>query len=972
MDAKQDPYTWEGTTGWRQYRMLRPGRGMYYDIKRRLPYYWSDISDAVTYRTFAATVRMYFVNLLPALAFLLDMNRHTDGFFGVNEALFSSALAAIVFSTLAAQPLTIVGITGLISLFNYTIYDIAVKQGIRDLYPEFLAWVAIWAAITHWITSFGNLCDYMRFITDFSSNAFGMYVGIIYMIKGVQELIAQFYESTHTAGFLSIVVALCYWATVYALEMLPHTVVFTPVTRKVLSDYAYPIATIFWTGFVHIPGTIKSADVLTLPITKAFYPSTNRSWLIHFWDLPVKWIFVALPIGILVTLLFYYDHNVSSIGAQARQYPLKKPAGFHWDFALLGVTCFIAGIIGIPMPNGLVPQAPVHTDSLTEYKDKLVISHETEDDEGRPMERRKKVFVAEAVVEQRISHFLMGLAIVGTMTGPLLIVLHTMPRCLFCGVFFVVGWGSIEGNGMTQKLIFLIKEHRFIDPSEPLLQVPRRKIMLFLLFQILGVGFSVAISQTIGAIGFPVIIISLIPLRWSLMPHCFTRRELEIMDALTADSDVVLCSLGGKPVMPEVALERKRRGFTAEEEGDSAHMSDKEKDSSTPGEESPEMRRMLDLERSGRGNGPYTAVEISAEFSQLFSFIGLATIKELKHLTMASIGTFREEVYMAPSRVPSIRSDGQLNQLLFFNSPNVRHLSLNIPKPLANAEFEWPVMSMMPLTTGLESLELAYTFSNERDLAQILRVCPRLCTLKYDLWTTMEKYASPREALVDLGTLEQALSSVKSTLKSLHLHIGKYIWQSGSWINDWDHVTGELDFSDYPKLSTLHVPLRVLNRTRMADVVLTETETLTMTSHLGTKLPEHLTDLWINLDGFDFPAEDAPGTPPMFHEEELVQIVTGFLNDWQANTPLLQNLRLLVYQAPYLVLEQWDPDIISDALIPRGSEAGVDLSVDVVLYRCSPYVSRKGSFMRQLPPYFDQQTIDSHRVSEKGPNGYYE
>ena len=118
---------------------------------------------------------------MPALAFLLDMERKTGGFFGVNEALLSSALAAIVFSLLSCQPLTIVGITGLISLFNYTIYDIAAKQNITDLYPEFLAWVAIWAAITHWIASFGNLCDYMRFITDFSSNAFGMYVGIIYM-----------------------------------------------------------------------------------------------------------------------------------------------------------------------------------------------------------------------------------------------------------------------------------------------------------------------------------------------------------------------------------------------------------------------------------------------------------------------------------------------------------------------------------------------------------------------------------------------------------------------------------------------------------------------------------------------------------------------------------------------------------------------------------------------------------------------
>lgn len=122
-------------------------------------------------------------SLLPALAFTLDMNRQTGGYFGINEALFSSALAALVFSTLSCQPLTIVGITGLISLFNYTIYDIAAKQHILDLYPQFIAWVSIWAAITHWIASICNLCDYMRYITDYSSNSFGMYVGIIYMSK---------------------------------------------------------------------------------------------------------------------------------------------------------------------------------------------------------------------------------------------------------------------------------------------------------------------------------------------------------------------------------------------------------------------------------------------------------------------------------------------------------------------------------------------------------------------------------------------------------------------------------------------------------------------------------------------------------------------------------------------------------------------------------------------------------------------
>jgi hypothetical protein len=56
-----ESYTFQGQRGWRQWRLLRPGRGMYHDVKRRLPYYWSDITDAFTYRTFASTVRMYFV-----------------------------------------------------------------------------------------------------------------------------------------------------------------------------------------------------------------------------------------------------------------------------------------------------------------------------------------------------------------------------------------------------------------------------------------------------------------------------------------------------------------------------------------------------------------------------------------------------------------------------------------------------------------------------------------------------------------------------------------------------------------------------------------------------------------------------------------------------------------------------------------------------------------------------------------------
>ena len=54
-------YSYDNLTGWKSVRILRIGRGMYHDVRRRLPYYWSDIRDAWTYRTVASIIRMYFV-----------------------------------------------------------------------------------------------------------------------------------------------------------------------------------------------------------------------------------------------------------------------------------------------------------------------------------------------------------------------------------------------------------------------------------------------------------------------------------------------------------------------------------------------------------------------------------------------------------------------------------------------------------------------------------------------------------------------------------------------------------------------------------------------------------------------------------------------------------------------------------------------------------------------------------------------
>lgn len=135
---------------------------------------------------------------------------------------------------------------------------------------------------------------------------------------------------------------------------------------------------------------------------------------------------------------------------------------------------------------------------MTVYKTDLRI---IPTEEGEGAEIRRPVVNATAVVEQRVSHFVMGLAIIGTMTGPLLIVLHTMPSAVFAGVFFIVGWGSIGSNGMMHKAIYLILEDRFVQRGEPLLRVRSRKILLWIACQLVGVAACVAISETIAAIG---------------------------------------------------------------------------------------------------------------------------------------------------------------------------------------------------------------------------------------------------------------------------------------------------------------------------------------------------------------------------------------------------------------------------------------------------------------------------------------
>lgn len=227
---------------------------------------------------------------------------------------------------------------------------------------------------------------------------------------------------------------------------------------------------------------------------------------------------------------------MSSLIAQGTEFPLRKPAGFHWDIWLLGLTTFVAGLLGIPFPNGLIPQAPFHTQALCVTRDVA-----DKDD----MNKGKTVSITDHVVEQRISNLAQGLLTVVAMTGPLLIVLHLIPQGVLAGLFFIMGVQALQGNGITQKLIFLARDRNWTPGSDPLKRLDRRvAVWVFVILELLGFAATFAITQTIAAIGFPIIILLLIPFRTFLMPMWFTKDELSALDAPTA-SPFTMESVGG-------------------------------------------------------------------------------------------------------------------------------------------------------------------------------------------------------------------------------------------------------------------------------------------------------------------------------------------------------------------------------------------------------------------------------------------
>jgi sodium bicarbonate transporter 10 len=106
--------------------LSRSGRlfgGLINDIKRKAPVYVSDFKDALALQCVASFIFLYFACLSPIITFGGLLSEATGKNMAAMESLVSGFVCGIGYGFFSGQPLTILGSTGPVLVFETIVFE---------------------------------------------------------------------------------------------------------------------------------------------------------------------------------------------------------------------------------------------------------------------------------------------------------------------------------------------------------------------------------------------------------------------------------------------------------------------------------------------------------------------------------------------------------------------------------------------------------------------------------------------------------------------------------------------------------------------------------------------------------------------------------------------------------------------------------------------------------------------------------
>lgn len=517
------------------------GTGISKDVRRRLPLYADDWKRgmSVGLHIFAPATYIFFASFLPALAFGEQFREETTGLFSIPHILCATAIAGVLQSCVGGQPLLIVGVAEPIVLTYYYIFKYCESQsdvGVA-LFRPFCAWVLIFTALMHFVLALVNASEYIHAFTRFSGETFGTLIAVLFLQAAVKGLKEEFNEP-HDApigyrtvnGIWSVFLALSLVLLAVFLMGARKWHVGRRPLRNFIADYGATIAVVIITGISYAVKAPSGADwsiPTRVECVQIYDSSVTDTWKTtgDLFELPGSQIGAAIVPAIIITVLFFFDHNVSAQLAQTDDFGLKKPPAYHYDFLLQGVNTLLLGLLGLPPTNGVLPQAPMHTRSL------MGVGQD-----------RTKPGASDIVLEQRMSNLIQSLLVALTLfISPLI---KCLPRAVLWGYFIFMAVESFPGNQFIHRITLFVTDLQSLRAGETqpayVELVPMSDVNKFTILQILALGSVYAVTWAgVYGIAFPLLIMALVPLRQYVLVKMFPASSLRHLDTAEDVEEVI-------------------------------------------------------------------------------------------------------------------------------------------------------------------------------------------------------------------------------------------------------------------------------------------------------------------------------------------------------------------------------------------------------------------------------------------------
>uniref|UniRef100_UPI0037E89B9B sodium bicarbonate cotransporter 3-like isoform X2 n=1 Tax=Semicossyphus pulcher TaxID=241346 RepID=UPI0037E89B9B len=567
--------------------LQRTGRifgGLILDVKRKLPFYWSDIRDSLSLQCLASILFLYCACMSPVITFGGLLGEATKNNISAIESLFGASLTGVAYSLFAGQPLTILGSTGPVLVFEKILFKFCNDYGLS--YLSLRTSIGLWTAFLCLVLVATDASSLVCYITRFTEEAFAALICIIFIYEALEKLfhLGEHFPVNKHNDLDNLTLYSCHCSepvnasekliqewnrTGYTPDSIPWSSLNVSMCNKLKGEFVgeacghhgpYIPDVLFWSIILFFT-TFFLSSFLKQFKTERYFPTKVRSTISDF----------AVFITIMIMVLVDYLMGIPSpkLNVPDRFEPTSKNRGWLMDplgenpwwtllvAALPALLCTIlifmdqqiTAVIINRKEHKLKKGCGYHLDLLIVAimlgvcsimglpwfvaATVLSISHvnslKVESGCSAPGEQPKFLGIREQRVTGFMIFVLMGCSVFMTSA------LKFIPMPVLYGVFLYMGVSSLKGIQFFDRIKLFGMPAKHQPDLIYLRYVPLWKVHIFTLVQLTCLVLLWVIKASAAAVVFPMMVLALVFIR-KLLDFFFTKRELSWLDDLMPES----------------------------------------------------------------------------------------------------------------------------------------------------------------------------------------------------------------------------------------------------------------------------------------------------------------------------------------------------------------------------------------------------------------------------------------------------